>query len=51
VSKPAPVGGHARLVAHHLYGDHTRAAEIERLNSLGRRLLIEPGEVLRVYAR
>jgi prophage DNA circulation protein len=51
VSKPAPVGGHARLVAHALYGDHNRAAEIERLNSLGRRLLIEPGEVLRVYAR
>lgn len=51
VAKPAPVGGHARLVAHHLYGDHTRAPEIERLNSLGRKLLIDAGEVLRVYAR
>jgi len=39
-----------RLLAHQLYGDHTRAAEIVRLNTLPDPNFLAPGEVLRVYA-
>jgi prophage DNA circulation protein len=39
-----------RLLAHQLYGDHTRAAEILRLNALADPNFLTPGEVLRVYA-
>ena len=51
ITRQAPVGGHARLVAHALYGDHTRAEELRRLNSWGRSLLIERGEEMQAYAR
>lgn len=50
VRKACPVNGPVRLVAHQLYGDAARASEISRLNGLGRRVFIERGEVLNVYA-
>lgn len=48
---PAPVGGHARLLAHKLYGDQSRASELVRLNNWGRQILIEAGEEIQAYAR
>lgn len=39
-----------RLLAHQLYGDHTRAAEIVRLNALADPNFLAPGQELRVYA-
>jgi prophage DNA circulation protein len=51
VRKPAPVGGTARLVAHALYGDHTRALELVRLNGWGRQVLIDAGQEMLAYAR
>lgn len=39
-----------RLLAHQLYGDHTRAAEIVRLNALSDPNFLAPGQELRVYA-
>ncbi len=39
-----------RLLAHQLYGDHTRAAEIVRLNALRDPNFLTPGQELRVYA-
>ena len=39
-----------RLLAHQLYGDHTRAPEIVRLNALADPNYLAAGEVLRVYA-
>lgn len=51
VSRPAPVGGPVRLVAHAIHGDADRAIEIARLNRLGRRVLVDAGEALNVYAR
>lgn len=51
ITRTAPVGGHARLLAHALYGDHTRAAELQRLNRWGRQVLIEAGQEIRCYAR
>lgn len=50
VRKPAPVGGPVRLLAHAFYGDASRASEIVRLNRLGRRVLVNAGEVLNVYS-
>jgi len=46
-----PVTGPLRLVAHVLYGDHSRAGELVRLNAFGRTLGVQAGEELRVYAR
>ena len=40
-----------RLLAHQLYGDHTRAAEIQRLNALADPNFLTPGQELKVYAR
>lgn len=51
ITKAAPVGGHARLLAHSLYGDHTRASELTRLNVWGRQVLITAGEEVQAYAR
>ena len=51
ISIQAPVGGHSRLLAHALYGDHTRAAELQRLNDWGRQVFIEAGEEVQAYAR
>lgn len=39
-----------RLIAHRLYGDHTRAPEIQRLNSLRDPNFLTPGQELKVYA-
>lgn len=39
-----------RLLAHRLYADHTRAAEIVRLNALADPNFLTTGTVLRVYA-
>jgi len=50
VRKAAPLAGPVRLVAHALYGDATRAPEIVRLNRLGRKVMIDAGEVLYVYS-
>lgn len=49
--RAAPLTGPLRLVAHSLYGDHTRAAELLRLNTWGRRLVVERGERVKAYAR
>jgi prophage DNA circulation protein len=38
-----------RLTAHHLYGDHTRATELYRLNG-ARRPFIEAGDAINAYA-
>jgi prophage DNA circulation protein len=45
----APVN--MRLLAHRLYGDHTRATELMRLNNYGRTPVLEAGETLKVYAQ
>jgi prophage DNA circulation protein len=50
VSKPCPISGPVRLVAHQMYGDATRADEISRLNSLGRNVLLQRGDALHVYS-
>lgn len=50
VRRASPVEGPARLVAHQLYGDASRAQEIVRINRLGRQVFIARGEVLHVYA-
>jgi prophage DNA circulation protein len=39
-----------RLLAHQLYGDHTRAPEIQRLNALADPNFLTPGQELKVYA-
>lgn len=51
ITTAAPVGGHPRLLAHSLYGDHTRASELTRLNAWGRQVLINAGEEVQAYAR
>lgn len=50
VRRTSPIGGPVRLVAHQVYGDASRAPEISRINRLGRRVYIERGEALNVYA-
>lgn len=40
-----------RLLAHRIYGDHGRAAEIVRLNKMADPNFLSSGEVLRVYAK
>jgi prophage DNA circulation protein len=51
ITRTAPVGGTARLVAHALYGDAGRATELMRLNRWGRQVLVEAGEEIKAYAR
>ena len=41
--------GNMRLVAHHLYGDHTRSTELYRFNG-ARSPFVEVGDVLNAYA-
>lgn len=50
VTITAPIGGHARMLAHALYGDHTRATELQRLNAWGRQVLINAGDEVQAYA-
>lgn len=40
-----------RLIAHQLYGDHSRALEIQRLNGLRDPNFLTPGQELKIYAR
>lgn len=47
----SPVGGPVRLVAHAMYSDPERAADLQSLNRLGRRVLIEKGDTLYAYSR
>lgn len=49
--RASPVGGPVRLVAHAMYGNPDRAADLLSLNRLGRRMLIEKGETLYAYSR
>lgn len=51
IRRTAPMGGHARLIAHTLYGDHTRAPQLQRLNNWGRHVLIEAGQEMLAYAQ
>lgn len=51
ITRTAPVGGTARMLAHALYGDHTRAGELARLNRWGRAVFIEAGQEVQAYAR
>jgi len=50
VRKLSPVSGPPRLVAHALHGEPARAVEIIRINRLGRRVFVERGDALNVYA-
>lgn len=43
--------GNLRLIAHRLYGDHTRAPELFRLNNLRHSNFIQAGDKLNAYAR
>lgn len=43
--------GNLRLVAHLLYGDHTRAPELARLNNLANPNALQKGDTIRAYAR
>jgi hypothetical protein len=51
VRRTAPVGGTARLVAHAIYGDHTRAQQLLRLNNWGRNVLVDAGQEMLAYAQ
>lgn len=50
VLRVVPLTGPLRLVAHALYGDHTRAGELVRLNRFGRELVASAGQELKAYA-
>jgi len=43
--------GNLRLIAHQLYGDHTRAPELLRLNNLRNPNALQMGDTLSAYAR
>lgn len=51
VTRRLTAPGNLRLVAHLLYGDHTRAPELWRLNPLRRPNGLQPGDTLNAYAR
>lgn len=40
-----------RLLAHRLYGDHRRAAELVRLNQYGRKPILDAGAAVQAYAQ
>jgi len=51
IDRPAPLRGNYRLIAHALYGDHSRALELARLNPRkANPNTIQAGEVLHAYA-
>jgi prophage DNA circulation protein len=50
VRRASPIDGPVRLVAHQIYGDTARAPEITRINRLGRKVYIDRGDALHVYA-
>ncbi|MEI7456553.1 MAG: DNA circularization N-terminal domain-containing protein [Nitrosomonadales bacterium] len=50
--RPSPVTGNLRLIAHALYGDHTRAPELARLNTAIRQPnFIQQGDALNAFAQ
>lgn len=51
VERTMEAPGNLRLIAHRLYGDHTRAPELWRLNNLRMPNFIQAGDKLNVYAR
>lgn len=51
VMRAVPSSGNLRLIAHLWYGDHGRALELLRLNSLANPNALQKGDVLRAYAR
>lgn len=52
VIRQSPVSGNFRLVAHAMYGDHTRAPELARLNPLIRQPnFIQQGDALNAFAQ
>lgn len=52
IDRPAPLRGNYRLIAHALYGDHSRATELARLNPRkANPNTIQAGEVIHAYAQ
>lgn len=52
LTRPAPVAGNLRLIAHALYADHTRAPELARLNTAIRQPnFIQQGDALNAFAK
>lgn len=51
VTRSVPVAGNLRLIAHLWYGDHARAPELLRLNSLPNPNALQKGDALRAYVR
>lgn len=52
LTRPSPVAGNLRLIAHALYGDHTRAPELARLNAAIRQPnFIQQGDALNAFAK
>lgn len=52
IDRPAPLRGNYRLIAHALYGDHSRATELARLNPRkANPNTLQAGEVIHAYAR
>jgi prophage DNA circulation protein len=50
--RPSPVTGNLRLISHALYGDHTRAPELARLNTAIRQPnFIQQGDALNAFAQ
>lgn len=50
LERTAGISGNLRLLAHHWYGDHSRAIELYRLNNLRLPNFIQPGDKLNAYA-
>lgn len=50
IERTAGTGGNLRLIAHHWYGDHARAPELARLNTLRLPNFIAAGDRLNAYA-
>lgn len=51
VQRTLSSSGNLRLIAHRLYGDHSRATELLRLNNLRLPNALQAGDVLNAYAR
>lgn len=51
VSRTLNAPGNLRLVAHRLYGDHSRAPELLRLNNLRTPNALQMGDILNAYAK
>jgi len=52
LTRPSPVAGNLRLIAHALYGDHSRAPELSRLNpALRHPNFIQQGDKINAFAQ